>query len=151
MKDDIVAEVKVNAGGDNGISEDQPEESEDKTDEGKMEVDAEETPETKDAVEPEPQKTPAKRGRKKKVVKEVDEDEDSDEEDLPRTSSSSYSNVGSMYDDICLLVARSYTFSTSNPFSLISPLCLQVAVQPSYLRPSPLPPPLYFHFHRPPS
>ena len=42
------------------------------------------------------------------------------------SSCSSYSHfdVGSMYDDIRLRVARSYTSSADSPFSLISPLTL---------------------------
>ena len=50
-------------------------------------------------------------------------------------------------NDIRLHVARSYTSSPDNPFSLISPSLCQL----SSLRPSSLPSPLYFNFHRPPS
>ena len=55
---------------------------------------------------------------------------------LPSSSSFSYSHfsVGSMYDDICLHLARSYTSSSD-------------FVQPSSLRSSFVP----CHFHRPPS
>ena len=54
---------------------------------------------------------------------------------------------GSMYDDIRLHVARSYTSSADSPFSLIS----LYFVQPSSLRSSSLSSPLHLHFHRPPS
>ena len=65
-------------------------------------------------------------------------------------SSSCYSHfdVGSMYDDIRLHLARSYTSSSDGPFPFISSLTL---FQPSSLRSSSLPSRLYFHFHRPPS
>ena len=63
----------------------------------------------------------------------------------PPSSHSPY--VGSMYDDIRLHVARSYTSSADSPFSLIS----LYFVQPSSLRYSSLPSPLHLHFHRPPS
>ena len=52
-----------------------------------------------------------------------------------------------MFHDICLHVARSYTSSPDSPFSFISSLTLSN----HSLRPSSLPPPLYFHFHHTPS
>ena len=59
----------------------------------------------------------------------------------------SYSHFyeGSMYGDMRLRVARSYTSSADSPFSLMS----FFYVQPSSLRFSSLPSPLYFHYHRP--
>ena len=53
--------------------------------------------------------------------------------------------MGSRYDDIRLHVARPY-ISSADIFDII--LCF---VQPSSLRYSSLPSPLYLHFHRPPS
>ena len=55
------------------------------------------------------------------------------------------SDVGSMYDDIRLHVARSYTSSADSPFSLISSLTLSNHLLLSF------PSSLCFHFHRPPS
>ena len=56
--------------------------------------------------------------------------------------------VGSMFDDIRLHVARSHTSSADSPsLSDIIPH----SIKPSPLRPSFLPPSLYFHFHLPPS
>ena len=55
-----------------------------------------------------------------------------------------------MYDDIIRLhVARSCTSSADSPFSLFD--FIPHSVQPSSLRSSCLPSPLYFHFHRPSS
>ncbi|KAK2189342.1 hypothetical protein NP493_109g07023 [Ridgeia piscesae] len=85
-KEEIAAagEVKVNAGGDNGISEPAEikssvteEKVETKSVDTKMEVETEASPEKKEAGEQEqPQKSPSKRGRKKKPVKEVDDEEE---------------------------------------------------------------------------
>ena len=56
--------------------------------------------------------------------------------------------VGSMYDDISLHVARSYTSSAYSPFSLM--LSFNLSNHNYSLRSSSLPSPLYFHYHRPP-
>ena len=68
---------------------------------------------------------------------------------MPPSSPSSYSHfyVGSMYDDIRLHVAWSYTPSPFSRQSLVFDIILYF-VQPSFLRSSSLPSPLYFIFHR---
>ena len=61
--------------------------------------------------------------------------------------------VGSMYDDIHVHVAWSY-ISGEPHFLPRQSLLFDIithSVQPSSLRPSYLPSPMYFHFHRPPS
>ena len=63
-------------------------------------------------------------------------------------SSHSHFYVGSMYYDTRLHVARSYT-SSADSQSLLFDIILYF-VQPSSLRSSSLPSPLYLHFHRPP-
>ena len=52
--------------------------------------------------------------------------------------------VGSMYDDIRLHVTRSYTSPADSPFFFY---IIPNSVQPSSLRSSSLPSPLYFHYH----
>ena len=66
---------------------------------------------------------------------------------LSSSSPSSYSlsYVGSMYDGICLQVARSYKSSADSPFSLMSSFTLSNHLLLG------LPSPLYFHFRRHPS
>ena len=70
---------------------------------------------------------------------------------MPLVSSpSSYSHfyVGSMYDDIRLHVARSYTSSADSPFSLMSSFTLSNHLLLGLLS---FPSLLYFHYHCPPS